>query len=58
MCLQKLLRLWLLLRLTFSATITFTVINEYGKGADIEIESVFRLVYHVACLGGILRGTF
>ena len=33
---------------TLSNSITFTVINEYGKGAAVEIESIFRPVYHVA----------
>ena len=34
---------------TLSNSITFTLINEYGKGVVVEIESVFRPVYHVAC---------
>ena len=35
----------------FSNSITFTVINQYSKGALIKIESVFRPVYHVGCRG-------
>ena len=32
-------------------SITFTVITEDDKDALIKIESVFQLVYHVACRG-------
>ena len=39
-------------------SITFKVINEYGKGAAVEIESVFRPDYHVACRGGSEKGIF
>ena len=46
------------LRVIFSNSITFTVINEYGKGAAVEIESVFRPVYHVACREVLLNGSF
>ena len=49
MCQQKVLRLYMSLRVTFSNSITFTMMNEYGKQASIEIESVFRPGYHVAC---------
>ena len=34
------------------------MINEYGKGAAVEIESVFRPVYHIACEGVLSNGTF
>ena len=34
----------------FCNSITFTVITRAGKGALIKSESVFRTVYHVACL--------
>ena len=37
------------LRVTFFNSITFTLINEYGKDAGVEIESVFRPVSDVAC---------
>ena len=33
----------------FCNSITFTVITQAGKSAFINIESVFRTVYHVAC---------
>ena len=33
----------------FCNSITLTVITQDDKGALIKIESVFRLVYHVAC---------
>ena len=32
--------------------------NEYGKGAGVDIESVVRAVYHVVCWGVISNGTF
>ena len=46
------------LRVTFPNSITFTVTNEYGKGAAVEIELVFRPVYHVTCQWVISNGTF
>ena len=46
------------LTVTFANSITFTVIDEYGKGASVEIESVFRPIYQVACLWVISNGTF
>ena len=39
------------LRATLSKSITFTVSNEYGEGAGVEIELVLRPVYHVASRG-------
>ena len=42
----------------FSNSITFIVINQYGKGAGIKIESVFRPVYHAACRGVLSNGSF
>ena len=46
------------LRVTFSDSITFAVIKEYGKGAAIETESGFRPVYHVACQKILSNRTF
>ena len=43
------------LRMTFANSITFTVINEYGKGAAVDTESVFWPIYHVACRGVFLN---
>ena len=37
----------------FSLSISFIVINQYGKRTGIKTESVFRRVYHAAC-GGVL----
>ena len=37
------------LRVTFSNSITYTVINEYGQGAGLKIESVIRPVDDVVC---------
>ena len=34
---------------TLSNSIMFNMINKYGKGAVVYIETVFRPVYHVAC---------
>ena len=46
------------LRVTFSNSITFTEINEYGKGVAVETESVFQQVYHDACQWVISNETF
>ena len=46
------------LRVTFSNFIAFTMMNEYGKGAAVEIKSVFGPVYNVACGGVISNSTF
>ena len=46
------------LRTTFSNSITFKAINEYGKGAAVETESVFPPVYHVACGEVLSNGSF
>ena len=46
------------LRVTFSNSTTFTVINEYGKGPAVAIELVFRPDYHVACEGSYQTGLF
>ena len=48
---QTVLRFCMSPRETFSNSITFTVINKSGKGAVLEIETVFRPNYHVACRG-------
>ena len=58
MCYKRVLRISMLLRGTLSNSITFTVINEYGKGGAIEIQTVFWPVYHVACQGFFYNGTF
>ena len=58
MCSQTVRRFCILLRDTFSNSITFTVINKYAEGAVAQISTVFGLVYHVA-FGRIFRsGTF
>ena len=46
------------LRVTFYNSISFTLINQDNKGASVEIESVFRPFYHVACRGVLLNGSF
>ena len=47
----------MLLKVTFSNSITFAVINEYGKGSGVETESVIRLAYHVVCRGVVSNGS-
>ena len=42
----------------FCNSITFTVITQDDKGALIKTESVFRLVYHVACLEVLWNKSF
>ena len=34
------------------------LINEFGKAADVDIESVFRSVSHVPCREVLSNGTF
>ena len=58
MCSRTDLRFLMAVRQTPSNSSTFTMINEYGQGAVVEIESVFPLVYHVACRGVVSNGTF
>ena len=45
-------------RETPSNSFTFTMVNEYGQGAVVKIESVFPLVYHVACRQVLSNGSF
>ena len=49
--LRKILKTFHVRKGNFSNSITFKVINKYGKGAGVKIESVFSRVYHVACRG-------
>ena len=42
----------------FSNSITFIVIKQYGKGANIKTESVFRPVYHAGCGAVLSNGSF
>ena len=42
----------------FCYSITFTMITQDHKGALINFESVRWPVYHVACPGVLLKGTF
>ena len=46
------------LRETLSNVITFTVINEYAKGAAVEIESEVQPVNHGSCRGILSNATF
>ena len=43
---------------TLSNSKTFTLINEFGKGVVVEIESVFRPAYHVASQLILWKWTF
>ena len=42
----------------FSNSITFRVINQYGEGAAVKIESVFWCDSHVACRAILSIGSF
>ena len=42
----------------FSDSITFRVINQYGKGAGVKNKSVFWPVYHVSSRGVLSNGSF
>ena len=48
MCSQTVLAFCMSLAETLYNSITFTVVNKYGRGAVVETETVFRRVYHVA----------
>ena len=55
MCSQTALRFSMSLRLTLSNSITFTVTNEYGKGAVIEIESILARLPRFLSTGPLKR---
>ena len=45
-------------KMTFSNSIAFKVINKYGKGAVVQISTVFGPVYHVACQSVVWSESF
>ena len=47
--LKTAVRFYIFLRETFIDLIAFSVINQYGKDAIVEISTVLGTVYHVAC---------
>ena len=47
MCYRTVLSFSISLKETFSNAITFRVINEYGKGAFVQIATVFQRICHV-----------
>ena len=47
-CYEIVLRFCMSLTVTFYKSIAFTVINKYGKGAAMQISTMFGRVYHVA----------
>ena len=49
MCEQNFLRFCILLTVTFSNPIAFTVTNKYDKHVAVQIYTVFETVDHVAC---------
>ena len=55
MMLKKRLKNFHVSKSDFCKTIIFTMIPQDDKGALINIESVLRLAYHVACQGGSLK---
>ena len=48
----------MLIRETYSNTISFPVTNEYDKDAVMQISTVFGHSYHVACRIVLRNGTF
>ena len=46
---QTVIRFCMSLRETFSSSITFSQINKYGKYRVVQIATVFRPIYRVAC---------
>ena len=58
MCSQRVQRFDILLRETFSNSITFTVINKYAKGVVAQISTVFVPGYHIAFRNVFRNGTF
>ena len=56
--LAKSLKTFAVTKSYFSNSITFRVINQYGKGAGVKTESVFLPVYHVACWGVLSNRSF
>ena len=49
--LTKILKTFDVTKGNFSNSISFKVINQYGKGPGVKIESVFWNFYHVVCRG-------
>ena len=47
MCERTVLRFSISLRGTFSDSIAFAVIKKYGKGALVQITTLFGPIYHV-----------
>ena len=56
--LRKGLKNFLVSKSDFCNSITFTVITQDDKGALIKIESVFRLLFHVACREVVSNASF
>ena len=44
--------------MTFSDSIAFKVVNEYGTGAVVQISTVFGPVYYVACQSVVWSESF
>ena len=56
--LTKSLKTFRVTKNNFFDSLTFRVINQYGKRAGIKIESVFRPVYHAECPGILTNESF
>ena len=56
--LETVLRILISPRETFSNSLTFTVINKYGKAGVAQVLTVFGFPYHVACRRVLWNGTF
>ena len=57
MCSQTVRRFCIVLRETFSNSISFILINKYAIGAVVQISTVFGLVYRVAFQRGFRKAT-
>ena len=57
-CVKKSLKTFHVTKSDFTNSITFTMINQYDKGALIKIESVFQPFYHVAFRGVLSNRSF
>ena len=58
MCYKAVPRFCMSIRETFSNSISLAVIDEYDKGAVMQISTVLGHVYHVACRRDLSNGSF
>ena len=58
MCYEVVPRFSMLIKVTFSNSLSLVAINKYDKGAVTQISTVLGHVYHVACWRVFWNGTF